>query len=136
MNKTMLKNLTTWVDELKKLAEEDVPILVSWFKDADLDNTSFSIVGGWSEGFSADYADLLYLNKIDSSYAMCVKIVSSDKNLYADIDFDLLKMPVFEDGTIDNTCIALELTDDSEKVAMFYLNELERINKEHVKELV
>lgn len=131
-NKVTLENLTTWIRSLTDDARNDKQFAVSWFKETE--DCPFSIVGGWMDGFSEAYNDLLYISKSEPTYALCVKIVSNN-GPYAYTDFEMLNMPVDSDGEVDNTCIALELKDDPESAAMFYLTEWERIMKEHDEEV-
>jgi hypothetical protein len=129
MNKNTLKNLTDWIEGLKKSAKEDEQFSIAWFKETE--NKSFSIIGGWMEGFSEDYSDFICISKGDPSYAMCVKIAVNE-GPYAYTDFEIMNMPVNpETEEVDDTCIALEYNDDSESLAQFLLAELERINKEY-----
>lgn len=131
-NKVTLENLTTWIRSLTEDARNDKQFVVSWFKETE--DCPFSIVGGWMDGFSEAYNDLLYISKAEPTYALCVKIVSNN-GPYAYTDFEMLNMPIDSDGEVDNTCIALELEDDPESAAMFYLTEWERIMKEHDEEV-
>ena len=124
----MLKDLTEWVKWLKEMAEKDEALAVSWFGGTE--DEKFNIVGGWSEGFSEDYSDILHISKSNPSYAMCIKVVVNE-GPYAYADYDSLNMPANEEGEVDDTCIALELDDDPEATALFYLNEWERISKEY-----
>lgn len=129
MNKNTLKNLTDWIEDLKKSAKEDEQFSIAWFKETE--NKPFSIIGGWMEGFSEDYSDFICISKGDPSYAMCVKIAVNE-GPYAYTDFEIMNMPVNpETEEVDDTCIALEYDDDSESLAQFLLAELERINKEY-----
>lgn len=129
MNKNTLKNLTDWIEGLKKSAKEDEQFSIAWFKETE--NKPFSIIGGWMEGFSEDYSDFICISKGDPSYAMCVKIAVNE-GPYAYTDFEIMNMPVNpETEEVDDTCIALEYNDDSESLAQFLLVELERINKEY-----
>lgn len=128
MNKDILKNLTAWVEDLIQMAKNDESFLVSWFKGTE--NEPFSIVGGWSEGFSEDYSDILYMSKSNPEYAMCIKVIKNE-GPYAYCDYDSLNCPISEDGEDDDTCIAIELDEDPEAIALFYLNEWERITKEY-----
>lgn len=125
-----IEGLTEWIKELIEEAKADTPFAVCWFKENDYDAEPFCIVGGWSEGFSEDYADLLYISKSSPKYAMCVKIVVNEGPCVC-ADFDYLKMPIGTDGYVDDTCVTLERGDDPSAVAMFFWSELERINKEH-----
>lgn len=126
--KNTVENLTIWFENLINDAKNDAPFSVSFFRENDFDGSKFCIVGGWSEGFDEDYANLLCLSKSNPKYAMCVKIAVNN-GPYAYIDFDLLDMPVDAEGNVDDTCIALELDDEPEALAAFFLNELERITK-------
>lgn len=129
MNKDTLKNLTDWIEGLKKSAKEDEQFSIAWFKETE--NKPFSIIGGWMEGFSEDYSDFICISKGDPSYAMCVKIAVNE-GPYAYTDFEIMNMPVNpETGEVDDTCIALEYDDDSESLAQFLLLELDRITKEY-----
>ena len=121
-----LKRLTEWLTALKKAAEEDEAFLISWFEDTKQDE--FCIIGGWSDGFSEDYADLLHISKTSPSYAMCVKIAVNE-GPYAYTDFDIMNMPATENGDVDDTCIALELDEDPAELALFLAAEHERITK-------
>ena len=123
----MLDSLATWIEELMKAAKEDEFFSVKWFGETR--NEPFNIVGGWSEGFSEEYDDLIFISKSEPNYAMCVKIVVNDGQYCP--DFETLNMPIDADGYVDDTCVALELEDDPMSTAKFFLNEWERITKEH-----
>ena len=123
-NKKIIANLEDWLKSLIKKAEEDDNFLVSWFDDTKDD--SISLVGGWSEGFSEDFNDILYISKSSPSYALCVKIAVND-GPYAYVDFDTLDMPTSSDGTVEDTCIVIERNEDISGLASFLNCELERI---------
>ena len=132
MNKDYAKTIAKLVDWLHTVvdkADKDEKFSVSWFEDTKHDK--FNIVAGWSDGFSKDYADLLYISKEEPQYAMCVKVVQNEEP-YAYVDFDLLNMPVEESGAVDDTCFALERMDDLEAVAQFLYGEWERITMEYM----
>lgn len=128
INKETIKSLTLWINGLIEEAKKDSNLSVSWFKGTDIKD--FCIVGGWSDGFSKNYEGLLHISKSKPNYAMCVKIVV-DEGPYAYADFDSLNMPIGLDGEVDDTCISIELDENPEALALFLLNELERITKEH-----
>jgi hypothetical protein len=129
MNKDMIKKLAEWIESLKDDAENDNPFDIAWFSETK--NKPFSIIGGWMEGFSEDYSDLLCISESNPKYAMCIKIAVNE-GPYAYTDFELMNMPVDpETKEVDDTCIALEYNDDSESLAQFLLMELERITKEY-----
>ena len=125
--KEMLIEVTDWVDNLRKIADEDKDIAYSIYRP-DLCKGEFAIVGGWMEGFNEEQSDLLYISESNPKYAMCIKVVVDD-GPWAFAEFETLNMPVTEDGEVDDTCIAIERDDDSESVALFYLNEIDRISK-------
>ena len=136
MNNKTLKQLVDWVKSLMQEAEKDSNLSVSWFQMPEEPKSPFKIVGGWSEGFSKEYADLLYISKSEPKYAMCIKVVmSAPSNTYAYTDFDSLSMPTYKHGEVDDTCVPLEQNDDPEQVALFYLHEYERIIKEYEADL-
>ena len=131
-NTTMLKNLAEWIKSLKEDAKKDEQLSIAWFGDTK--NEPFSIIGGWMEGFSEDYSDLLCISKSNPKYAMCVKIAVNE-GPYAYTDFEIMNMPVDpKTEEVDDTCIALEYDDDPMVTAQFFATEWERIMKEHVKE--
>lgn len=123
-----LMSLAEWIEQLKELAKGDRDILISWFKGTK--DSSFSIIGGWMEGFSESYDDLLCISKTNPGYAMCVKIAKNE-GPYAYTDFEMMNMPYDDEGNVDDTCIALEWEDDAEELATWLLGEWERIMKEH-----
>jgi len=127
-NKTTIKNLAEWIEQLKELAKGDSDILISWFKGTK--DSPFSIIGGWMEGFSESWDDLLCVSKTNPKYAMCVKIAMNE-GPYAYTDFEMMNMPFDEEGNVDDTCVALEWEDDAEELATWLLGEWERITKEH-----
>lgn len=130
-NSTMdkkIKALTDWIDDLKMAAENDESFDIAWFKDTE--NEPLSIIGGWLEGFSEDYSDLLYISKTNPKYAMCIKIANNE-GPYLYTDFEMMNMPIDKNGEVDDNCIALERTDSSEELAKFYLMEWERLMKEY-----
>lgn len=132
MNKDMLKKLAEWIESLKADAKNDNSFSIAWFNGTK--NEPFSIIGGWMEGFSEDYSNLLCISKSNPSYAMAIKI-AVNKGPYAYTDFEIMNMPVDpETEEVDDTCIALEFDDDSEVLAQFFLTEWERIMKQYSKE--
>ena len=126
-----LKRLSNWVDYLRASAENNPDLVYTIFYPR-LDNNETKerlyIVGGWSKGFSADYSDVLYINKDNPNYAMCIKVAVAPASV-SNVDFDNFDMPVDMNGNIEDTCVSLEREDTSLGVAMFYLNEYERILK-------
>ena len=128
MNTTQDK-LATWIRNLIEDAKADTPTAVFWFNHEEYDDAKFCIVGGWSNGFSEEYNDILCISKSSPNYAMCVKIVHND-GPYAAPDFDSLGSPVNFDGGIEDLCIALDLDEDVNGLAQFLLTELERVSKE------
>lgn len=128
MNKDMLKKLAEWIESLKEDAKKDEQFSIAWFGDTK--NEPFSIIGGWMEGFSEDYSNLLCISKSEPKYAMCVKIAVNE-GPYAYTDFEIMNMPINKEGDVDDTCIALEYDDDAETLAQFLLTEWERITKEY-----
>lgn len=126
-NKETVDRFVEWVDELRAAAERDEDFSYSVFEQSD---DPFVIVGGWSEGFSADYNDMLYISKSCPSYAMCIKIAINDGPWFY-TDYDMIDMPVDDTYEVEDTNIALERCDVSSAVAEFYLRELERMIEEH-----
>lgn len=134
MNTKTIKLLADWIRGLISEAELDTNLSVSQFTAVDDEDSPFVIAGGWSEGFSKDFADLLYVSKSQPEYAMCIKIAVKD-NATICTDFDLLSMPMYKHGEVDDTCIPLERGEDPEDAATFFLMEFERVNKEHKADL-
>jgi hypothetical protein len=58
---------------------------------------------------------------------MCIKIIVN-KGPYAYCDFEVLDMPVFHNGEVDDTCLTLEWEDNPEAIADFFAMEYERIS--------
>lgn len=127
-----LMSCAEWIEQLKELAKGDSDILSSWFKGTK--DSPFSIIGGWMEGFSESYDDLLCVSKTNPKYAMCVKIAINE-GPYAYTDFEMMNMPFDSEGSVDDTCVALEWEDDAEELATWLLGEWERIMKEHGEEI-
>ena len=128
MNNVNLKNLVQWLDDLKEAAKDDQSFSIAWFKETE--TSPFSIIGGWSGGFSEEWNDLLCVSKSNPTYAMCVKIAVNE-GPYAYTDFEVMNMPVNEDGEVDDNCIALEYGDNTEELAAFLLNEWEKLMSEY-----
>ncbi len=124
-----LNRLELWVEELRKDAENSDDLKYSVFYP-DGNDSPFCIVGGWSKGFTADYSDVLYVNKTDPGYAICIKVALTSKSTVHK-NFDDFAMPVDSYGNTEDTCVALERDDLSIAAAMFYLNEYERLVEEY-----
>ena len=129
MDTKAIKLLADWISNLMTEAKNDTNLSVSQYQAAGANDSPFTIAGGWSEGFSEEYADLLYVSKSEPKYAMCVKVAFKSDDLC--VDFDSLNMPTYKHGEVDDTCVPLELSDDPETVATFFLMEFERISKEY-----
>ncbi len=125
---TTINSLAVWIESLKEAARKDETFSISWFKGTK--NEPFSIIGGWMEGFSDSYDDLLCISKSEPKYAMCVKIAINE-GPYAYTDFEIMNMPYDSEGNVDDTCIALQWDDDAEELAAWLLTEWERITKEY-----
>lgn len=124
-----VKSLAEWIEGLKEAAKDDSSFSsIFWFTGTEQE--PFSIIGGWLEGFSENYADLMCISKSNPKYAMCIKI-ATNKGPYAYTDFAVTSMPVDSEGIVDDTCVALEWEDNSEELAAWLLTEWERITKEH-----
>jgi hypothetical protein len=127
--KFTVESLADWIRSLIEDAKKDEQFSIAWFGPTK--NEPFSIVGGWMEGFSEDYSDLLCISKSEPNYAMCIKIVVNE-GPYAYTDFEIMNMPFDpETNEVDDTCIALEYEDNPEETALFFMTEWERIMKEH-----
>lgn len=128
-----IKDLATWIEGLKEAAKNDEAISISWFKETK--DYPFAIIGGWADGFSDNYADIMCLSKADPCYAMCVKIAINE-GPYAYTDYEIMNMPYNEEtGGVDDTEQVLEWDDDPESLAVWLLGEWERIMKEHEAEI-
>lgn len=128
MKKINIEKLADWLRVLIESAKKDEQFSIAWFKETE--NDPFSIIGGWMEGFSEDYGDVLCISKGDPSYAMCVKIAVNE-GPYAYTDFEIMNMPVTSEGDVDDTCIALDYDEDTTSLAQFLASEWERITKEY-----
>jgi hypothetical protein len=128
MKNINIEKLAGWIRELIESAKKDEQFSIAWFKETE--NDPFSIIGGWMEGFSEDYDDVLCISKGDPSYAMCVKIAVNE-GPYAYTDFEIMDMPVNSEGDVDDTCIALDYDEDVISLAQFLAGEWERITKEY-----
>ena len=127
-NNFTIESLATWIRDLIEAAKDDQSFCIAWFKETE--EAPFSIIGGWMEGFSEDYSDILCISKSNPKYAMCVKIAVNE-GPYAYTDFEIMNMPLDKNGEVDNTCIALDLDEDVYGMAQFFKTEWERIMEEH-----
>lgn len=128
--KFTIEELAEWIDSVMDSAEIDEHLSISWFKGTK--NSPFAIIAGWIDGFSDedDFSDMFCVSASNPKYVMCIKIAENN-GPYAYTDYDLMNMPVDEDGEVDNTEIMLEWDDDSEDLAEFFTHEWERIMEEH-----
>lgn len=127
----MIKEVTAWLEKLREAAFKDEAIEISWFNGTR--DEPFAIVGGWSDGCSEGYENLLCTSKADPCYVMCVKIAVNKLSYeYVVVDFDSINMPVSKAGDVDDTCVALEREDDLEELATWLVGEWERIMKEYL----
>jgi hypothetical protein len=129
-----IKNLAEWIEQLKKFAEGDSDMLISWF--CPTKDYPFSIIGGWQECFSdkSGVDDLFCVSKTNPKYVMCVKIVINE-GPYAYTDYEVMNMPYDPlTNEVDDTEQMLEWDDDPEELATWLLTEWERIMAEHEKE--
>lgn len=124
-----LDRLELWVDELRKDAETNDDLKYSVFYP-DGNDSPFCIVGGWSKGFNTSFSDIFYANRTDPSLALYIKVAMVPKSSVHNT-FDDFVLPVDCYGNIEDTCVALEKDDLSLAVAMFYLNEYERLTEEN-----
>ena len=130
-NKFTIESLAKWIRFLIDTAKEDEDFGVAIFKETI--NEPFIIVGGWKEGFSTDWDDILCISKSNPKLAMSMKIVVNE-GPYEYANFELMPMPTDKNGEVDDTCITLELDEDVYSTARFFKTEWERIMEEHTTE--
>ena len=129
MKKISVNKLADWIRDLIEAAKSDEQFSISWYKETE--DEPFSIIGGWMEGFSEDYSDVLCISKSNPKYAMCIKIAVNE-GPYAYTDFEVMNMPVDPvTNEVDDTCIALDYDEDASGLAQFFAGEWERITKEY-----
>lgn len=132
MNKVNIDRLAEWIRDLIEAAKNDESFCIAWYRETE--NEPFSIIGGWMEGFSEEYSDILCISKSNPKYAMCIKIAVNE-GPYAFTDFELMDMPIDPiTDEVDDTCIALDYDDDVVSLAQFFAGEWERITEEYGKE--
>ena len=129
--KLNITKLADWIRDLVEAGKDDQSFSIAWYKETE--KAPFSIIGGWMEGFSEDYSDVLCISKSNPKYAMCIKIAVNE-GPYAYTDFELMNQPVNAEGDVDDTCIALDYDEDADTLAQFYAGEWERIMKQYGKE--
>ena len=119
-----VSNLAKWIDSIRELAANGGLSSVAWFYDTM--DTPISIVAGWMKGFDAGYSDLLYINKNNPSYALGISIVVNPMAAtYSTLDgFD---MPISSTNVVEDITVTIELEDNSEALAVFFLGEWERV---------
>ena len=116
-----VRSLAEWIDALKEAAANDDAFSVAIFEETE--DAPLSIVGGWMKGFCESWNDIFCISKSEPQYAMCVKIAVNEPDKH----FEELKLPTDTDGEVEDTCIALELNEDSEGLANFLYGEWERL---------
>jgi hypothetical protein len=126
-----IKNLATWIEDIKEAAKDDTSFSIAWFKDTA--NSPFSIIAGWQKMFKEDCSDLFCCSKSQPEYVMCIKIAKNE-GPYAYTDFDVMNMPTDSFGNVDDTCIPLEWDDSADAAAEFFMHEWERIMEEYADE--
>ena len=128
MNKTFtIEELAAWIQYLKDAAKVDTTDKVFWFEGTE--GMAYQIVGGWSEGFSEDYADVFCLSESEPWKAMCIKI-AEHKDALKPTDFDFIDEPVNSVGEVEGCCVPLEWDDTPVVAAAFYTIEWERLMAE------
>lgn len=130
-NKIKVERLAAWIRTLIEDAKKDEQFSIAWFGDTK--DEKLSIIGGWMEGFSEDYSDILCISKSNPKYAMCVKIAVNE-GPYAYTDFEIMNMPINAEGDVEDTCIALDCDEDAAALAQFYIGEWERMMSEYMEE--
>lgn len=127
--KNMTNEIAVWLKELCALAEADTAADIIWFKETKY--KPFAIIAGWSDGFNPNFKDIMFLSEADPCYAMCVKIaVNPAQGNYQYTDFEMMPMPTAKDGSVEDTMLAIERTDNFEELAAWLFNEWERISSE------
>lgn len=122
----IIRRLADWIQSLREAAKNDDTLAISWFDETR--EYPLNIIGGWMGDFSESYSDIMCISKSEPKYAMCVKI-GINEGQYDYVDFDATPMPVGKDGEVEDTCIALEYDDNPTDLAMFLLQEWERLMK-------
>ena len=117
MNTTFTKEaLAGWIKGLMQAAKEDEQFEVSWFIPTK--HSHFSIIGGWVDGYDPNYADLFCMSKSNPTKAMCVDVVDNEDTL------------ITIEEEVESTHIVLELDDNPEAAAEFFMHEWERLMEE------
>ena len=113
MNTTFTnEELTIWIAGMIDAAKNDEQFDVAWF--APTENTRFSIIGGWVDGYDSNYADLFCMSKSCPTKAMCIDIVDNEDTM-------------FTEEEVEATHIVLEWNDNPACAAEFFMHEWERL---------
>lgn len=130
MNTTITKeNLAAWIQELIYAAKSDTPIAIAYYEETAAE--PICLVGGWKKVFkNNDQSDIFCMSASKPGYIMSVKIVPNGA-----ADFEYTEPVISPNGDVDDTCFPLEWDDNPVYAADFFIQEWERLMKEHQEEV-
>ena len=123
--------LAKWIEMLirqadtnEKFTSDTYPVI--WFTLTGEEKIPYLIVAGWSSGFSNEENDIFF---IGNGNALSIKLIPNYR--FPGHDFESVSMPVDKSGVREEICMILERDEDVSGLALFFLNEIDRLTQEY-----
>lgn len=120
------RRLEEWIKMLMRQADNKNEFPVAWFTLTDEAEVPYQLVAGWTEGFCEAENEFLF---IIGTKALSIKVIPNYN--FRGHNFESVSMPVDKSGVREDICMILERDEDVSGLALFFLNEIDRLTKEY-----
>lgn len=115
-----------WIKMLMKQADNKNEFPVAWFTLTDEADIPYQLVAGWTDGFCEVENEFLF---ILNNKALSIKVIPNYN--FKGHDFESVSMPIDKSGVREEICMILERDEDVSGLALFFLNEIDRLTQEY-----
>lgn len=120
------RRLEEWIKMLMGKADKKEYFPVEWFTLTEEAEVPYQLVAGWADGFCEAENDFLF---IIGTKALSIKVIPNYN--FRGHNFESVSMPIDKNGVREEICMILERDEDVSGLALFFLNEIDRLTQEY-----
>lgn len=120
------RRLEEWIKMLMRQADNKNEFPVAWFTLTEEAEVPYQLVAGWTDLFCEAENELLFTI---GTKALSIKVIPNYN--FRGHDFESVSMPIDNKGIREEICMVLERDEDVSGLALFFLNEIDRLTQEY-----